>query len=496
MVDHVSFKEVNKIRSDDECDADSHNEGDNIEDAKASVFVKSSLIPEKTDVVKGLNFDKEVDLHEFINNYKYMGFQATNLGISIDEINKMIYYKYKDENIKSEPNNENNLNCNNVSEDLNKDQENHLYHYEKKKKSCIIWLSFTSNMISSGLREIFVYLAKNKFIDVVVTTAGGIEEDIIKCFSNTYIGDFNLNGKKLRKKGWNRIGNLIVPNDNYCKFEDWLQPILNKMLHEQNEKNEQMFLKKLEKRKKKYNNNKNKNDNNNDNDNVWGNEKNDQNENQYNQGQESFKKDSNIYTNDVSNKKNHINNYINNYDSDSDDQCDMYYLSPSEFINTLGKEINDESSLIYWCYKNDIPIFCPGLTDGSLGDNLFFHNYGKKIKNNLILDIVKDIKKINSLAMNCEKSGIIILGGGLPKHHVCNANLMRNGADFAVYVNTASEYDGSDSGVNTTEALSWGKIKYGQTNNHVKVFGDATILFPLMVLNSFYLYDQKRKKDM
>ncbi|SOV82478.1 deoxyhypusine synthase [Plasmodium sp. gorilla clade G3] len=489
MEDQVSFKEVNKITSENECDSDSQNEGDNIDDAKASVFVKSSLIPENTDVVKGLNFDKEVQLHEFINHYKYMGFQATNLGISIDEINKMIYYKYKDENINCTSNNKNNLNYNNVSNDSINYKENDLFNYEKKKKNCIIWLSFTSNMISSGLREIFVYLAKNKFIDVVVTTAGGIEEDIIKCFSNTYIGDFNLNGKKLRKKGWNRIGNLIVPNDNYCKFEDWVQPILNKMLHEQNEKNEQMFLKKLEKRKKKYNHNNN-------NDNICGKEKNDHNTNQYNQNQdeESFKKLSNIYTNNISNKYNDINNYNN--DSDSDDECDMYYLSPSEFINTLGKEINDESSLIYWCYKNDIPIFCPGLTDGSLGDNLFFHNYGKKIKNNLILDIVKDIKKINSLAMNCNKSGIIILGGGLPKHHVCNANLMRNGADFAVYVNTASEYDGSDSGANTTEALSWGKIKYGQSNNHVKVFGDATILFPLMVLNSFYLYDQKRKKYM
>ncbi|KYN95739.1 deoxyhypusine synthase [Plasmodium gaboni] len=493
MVEQVSFREVNKITSENECDSDSHNEGENIEDAKASVFIKSWMIPENTDIVKGLNFDKEVKLHEFINQYKYMGFQATNLGISIDEINKMIYYKYKDDNIKSEEiNKKNNINQNNVNDDCINNEENNFYNYENKKKNCIIWLSFTSNMISSGLREIFVYLAKNKFIDVVVTTAGGIEEDIIKCFSNTYIGDFNLNGKKLRKKGWNRIGNLIVPNDNYCKFEDWLQPILNRLLHEQNEKNEQIFLKKLKKRNKKYNNiNRN---------NMCGMEKDNHNTNQYNEYQENFIKQSNINTNNISNKNNNINNntnyHINNYnnDSDSDDEDDMYYLSPSEFINILGKEINHESSLIYWCYKNDIPIFCPGLTDGSLGDNLFFHNYGRKIKNNLILDIVKDIKKINSLAMNCNKSGIIILGGGLPKHHVCNANLMRNGADYAVYVNTANEYDGSDSGANTTEALSWGKIKYGQTNNHVKVFGDATILFPLMVLNSFYLYDQNRKK--
>lgn len=55
-------------------------------------------------------------------------------------------------------------------------------------------------------------------MDVLVTTAGGIEEDIIKCLADTYLGDFSLDGRELRKKGLNRIGNLIVPNDNYCKY--------------------------------------------------------------------------------------------------------------------------------------------------------------------------------------------------------------------------------------------------------------------------------------
>ncbi|ANQ10641.1 Deoxyhypusine synthase [Plasmodium coatneyi] len=434
MMNQGAFKEVNKIRSESD-DGESSDEKSGIDDAKSSVFVKSNQIPENTDVVEGMNFEKEINLHEFVNQYKYMGFQATNLGIGIDEVNKMIHFKYAEgrEGTQDDQDLDNGSKCQAMP----------------KKKKCLIWLSFTSNMISSGLREIFVYLAKKKFIDVVVTTAGGVEEDIIKCFSKTYLGDFNLNGKKLRKKGWNRIGNLIVPNDNYCKFEDWLQPILNKMLHEQNRKNEELFLKKLEKRRRR-------------------------------KEQEGKNASSSPPCNP-------------SCDSSDEDESDLFYLSPSEFINKLGEEINDESSLIYWCHKNDIPVFCPGLTDGSLGDNLFFHNYGKKIKNNLILDIVKDIKKINSLALNCKKSGIIILGGGLPKHHVCNANLMRNGADFAVYVNTANEYDGSDSGANTTEALSWGKIKAGHTNNHVKVFGDATILFPLMVLNTFYLHDQRGK---
>ena len=70
-------------------------------------------------------------------------------------------------------------------------------------------------------------------VDVIVTTAGGVEEDFIKCLAPTYLGDFTLPGKELRMKGLNRIGNLLVPNDNYCKFEEWIIPILDAMLEEQ-----------------------------------------------------------------------------------------------------------------------------------------------------------------------------------------------------------------------------------------------------------------------
>ena len=98
---------------------------------------------------------------------------------------------------------------------------------------CTIFLSFTSNMISCGIREVLKFLVQHKMVDVLVTTGGGIEEDLMKCLAPHYIGDFSLRGAELRKKGHNRIGNLIVPNDNYCKFEDWLTPILEKMHDEQ-----------------------------------------------------------------------------------------------------------------------------------------------------------------------------------------------------------------------------------------------------------------------
>jgi deoxyhypusine synthase len=92
-------------------------------------------------------------------------------------------------------------------------------------------------------------------------------------------------------------------------------------------------------------------------------------------------------------------------------------------IAKLGEKINSENSIYYWAWKNSIPVYSPALTDGSLGDMLFFHSYKKP---GLILDILSDLKAINTTAMRAKKSGVIILGGGLIKHHICNANLMVN----------------------------------------------------------------------
>lgn len=126
----------------------------------------------------------------------------------------------------------------------------------RRKTGCTIFLGYTSNMISSGLRESIRFLVEHNLVDVLVTSAGGVEEDFIKvtlplfplrlslllhfilhlllqCLAPTYLGDFALKGAELRSSGINRIGNLLVPNSNYCKFEDWLIPILDKMLEEQ-----------------------------------------------------------------------------------------------------------------------------------------------------------------------------------------------------------------------------------------------------------------------
>ena len=87
------------------------------------------------------------------------------------------------------------------------------------------------------------------------------------------------------------------------------------------------------------------------------------------------------------------------------------------------------------------------------------------------------------LALFAVNTGAIILGGGTSKHHILNANCMRNGVNFSVFVNTGQEFDGSDSGAKPDEALSWAKIRPEATP--VKVYGEASLIFPLLVSQTF-----------
>ena len=178
------------------------------------------------------------------------------------------------------------------------------------------------------------------------------------------------------------------------------------------------------------------------------------------------------------------------YYNDPENNDPIWYWTPSKIINRLGKEVNHEDSVYYWAWKNDIPVYCPAITDGSIGDMIFFHAFNHP---GLIVDLVADIQKINKSAMYSKKTGMVVLGGGVVKHHICNANLMRNGADYSVFVNTAQEFDGSDAGARPDEAVSWGKIR-GDAKP-VKVHADATIVFPLIVSQTFVKDVQSRKEN-
>jgi len=106
----------------------------------------------------------------------------------------------------------------------------------RKNYRCTIYLGYTSNAASCGMRDYIRYLCEHKMISAIVTTTGGIEEDIMKTMAPTYIGDFALKGKDLREAGVNRIGNLIIPNNNYSLLEAWFLPLVKEMHAEQKTK--------------------------------------------------------------------------------------------------------------------------------------------------------------------------------------------------------------------------------------------------------------------
>ena len=161
----------------------------------------------------------------------------------------------------------------------------------------------------------------------------------------------------------------------------------------------------------------------------------------------------------------------------------------SDLIARMGEKINHEESVYYWCWKNNIPVFCPAVTDGAVGDTLYYDTFRKA---GLVIDIFKDLRKINDLALNAKKLGVIVLGGGVGKHHVMKAATYHGGADFSVIVNTAEEFDGSDSGARPDEAKSQGKIKKDATP--VKVFSEASIIWPILCGATFATHEDLARK--
>lgn len=100
---------------------------------------------------------------------------------------------------------------------------------KKTNKNFKIFLGYTSNMISCGMREVIRFLCEHNMVDGIVTTCGGIEEDIMKCYLPAYIGQFRNNDCKLKTDGINRIGNMFVPNENYCKFSDFIVDLIDEL---------------------------------------------------------------------------------------------------------------------------------------------------------------------------------------------------------------------------------------------------------------------------
>jgi deoxyhypusine synthase len=308
--------------------------------------------------IRGYDYERNhkegFDLDSFIAAAATTGFQASNLAKAIDVINIM------------------------------------------RREKATIFLGCTSNMVSSGIREAITYLARHSHVHCIVTTAGGIEEDIIKCLKPFVLGSFEVPGEQLLDSGVNRTGNIFVPNDRYAYFDTFMRTFLDGL-----------------------------------------------------------------------------------YEKYGGTPVPTHLLI-KELGFAAGTLETKEDSYLYWAAKNNIPVICPALMDGSIGDLIHFFRQRHK---EFHVDVSEDMDLIVKLALNAEKAGAILLGAGVSKHFILNANIFREGLDYAVYINTAEEYDGSDSGARIEEAVTWAKVK--PRSPAVKVHCDATIAFPLLVAATF-----------
>ncbi len=159
-------------------------------------------------------------------------------------------------------------------------------------------------------------------------------------------------------------------------------------------------------------------------------------------------------------------------------------ISTHQFTHRLGLFLKDdvntkemyETSFLFWATHHNIPVFCPGITDGAIGDIAVFFKQNNPA---FAIDSVADNVALTDILLNTSHACSIILGGGIAKHFLLNAAIFRDGFDMSIYITTAPEYDGSDSGGNPEEAITWAKIK--PQAKRVKVVADATIVFPLLI---------------
>jgi deoxyhypusine synthase len=256
-----------------------------------------------------------------------------------------------------------------------------------RDKKCIKFISFTGNLVATGTRGALRELVKRKLVDVVVTTCGTIDHDVARCWKDYYKGSFLMSDAKLRDKGINRLGNVLVPNDSYgIVIEEKMRVLLQSLWRE-----------------------------------------------------------------------------------------GMKEVSSRQLCHEIGKRVCNESSILYWAARNNIPVYVPGITDGAVGYQAWFFSQDHDFRINLL----RDSGELNEIVFNAERTGALIIGGGISKHHTLWWNQFKGGLDYAIYISTADEWDGSLSGARPREAVSWGKIS--EKAKKTMIEGDASVILPLMV---------------
>ncbi len=129
-------------------------------------------------------------------------------------------------------------------------------------------------------------------------------------------------------------------------------------------------------------------------------------------------------------------------------------MTTAEICKMIGKHLG-EDSFLYWAYKNDVSVVVPGIMDGAVGSQIWMF---VQSHSDFKLNLIGDANLLSGYIFKAKKSGAFMIGGGISKHHTLWWNQYREGLDYAFYITTAQEFDGSLSGALVREAISWGKV--------------------------------------
>ena len=151
-------------------------------------------------------------------------------------------------------------------------------------------------------------------------------------------------------------------------------------------------------------------------------------------------------------------------------------ISIREMLSAIGKSLSDPDSILRAAYECNVPIFCPAVQDSMIG----LHAWLYRQTNPLKVDVFADVHEFLDICFESERSGVFVVGGGVPKNFILQGTLMTSkGFDYAIQLTTDRPEYGGLSGATFDEAKSWGKIN--EDAKSVAVYADATIALPIIV---------------
>jgi len=175
--------------------------------------------------------------------------------------------------------------------------------------------------------------------------------------------------------------------------------------------------------------------------------------------------------------------------------------SSREFIAKMGeylvKHSKKKDSLIETAFRKNIPIFCPAFSDSSAGFGLVCHQW-KNPKEHVSIDSVKDFLELTKVKIAGKNSGVLMIGGGVPKNFIQDTVVAAEVLGFnvpmhkyAIQITVADVRDGACSSSTLKEASSWGKVKQGYDQ---MVYAEATSVLPLIASYAYHKGNWKGRK--